>query len=76
MSEKVAFITGASRGIGAESAVALARERVRRAEIALGLIERYAPEAAMTVGPADDLGIPAAGWGRDQEGWQRRDSEE
>ena len=40
--------------------VALSRERVRRAEIACGIIARYCPEAVMSPLRAKDLGIPAA----------------
>ena len=40
--------------------VALSRERVRRAEIARGMIARYCPEAVMSPLGAADLGIPAA----------------
>jgi hypothetical protein len=39
--------------------IALARERVRRSEIAYGIIQRYCPEAAMSPLGARDLGIPA-----------------
>lgn len=38
--------------------VALSRERVRRAEIACGMIARYMPEAVMSPLRAKDLGIP------------------
>ena len=37
---------------------ALSRERVRRAEIAMGVIARYCPEAVMSPLGAKDLGIP------------------
>ncbi|QUH02327.1 U32 family peptidase [Saccharopolyspora erythraea] len=40
------------------TAVALARERVRRAQIGLGLLDRYAPEAKASPLPADDLAVP------------------
>ncbi len=40
--------------------VALSRERVRRAEIAFEIINRYCPEAVMSPLKAKDLGIPAA----------------
>jgi hypothetical protein len=40
--------------------VALSRERVRRAQIAMGMIARYCPEAVMSPLRAADLGIPAA----------------
>ena len=39
--------------------VALSRERVRRAEIAMEIISRYCPEAVMSPLKAQDLGIPA-----------------
>ncbi len=39
-------------------AVNMGRERVRRARIALDLIERYAPEAKMSPLASSDLGIP------------------
>lgn len=38
--------------------IALSKERVRRAEIALGMIARYMPIAAMSPLKAKDLGIP------------------
>ena len=38
--------------------IALARERVRRAEIACEMIRRYSPDAAMSPLGAKDLGIP------------------
>ncbi len=38
--------------------VALARERVRRAQIALEVLERYYPKAAMSPLRAADLGVP------------------
>lgn len=41
-----------------ETAATLARERVRRARIALDLLERYAPEAKMSPLGGKDLGIP------------------
>ncbi|MGA8115388.1 MAG: U32 family peptidase [Actinocatenispora sp.] len=40
------------------TAVALGRERVRRAEIGLGLLDRYAPDAVMSKLPADGLAVP------------------
>jgi hypothetical protein len=40
--------------------LALSRERVRRAEIAMGIIARYCPEAEMSPLRAKDLGIPVA----------------
>jgi peptidase U32-like protein len=40
--------------------IALSRERVRRAEMALEIIQRYCPEAVMSPLKAKDLGIPAA----------------
>lgn len=40
------------------TAVALARERVHRARIALDLLERYCPDAVMSARGAADLGIP------------------
>lgn len=40
------------------TAVNLARERVRRAELVLGLIQRYCPEMVMSSVGAKDLGIP------------------
>jgi len=40
------------------TAVALARERVHRARIALDLLQRYWPEAVMSVRGAADLGLP------------------
>jgi len=39
--------------------VALSRERVRRARLALELIARFCPEAVMSPLRAKDLGIPA-----------------
>jgi hypothetical protein len=42
------------------TAVALSRERVRRAEIAREMILRHAPEAIMSPLRAKDLGVPAA----------------
>ena len=42
------------------TAVALGRERVRRAEIALSMLERYYPEAKTTERGASFPGIPAA----------------
>jgi hypothetical protein len=39
--------------------IALSRERVRRAEIAMEIIGRYCPEAVMSPLKAKDLGIPA-----------------
>jgi hypothetical protein len=41
--------------------VALSRERVRRAEIALELLKRQAPELVMSPLKAADLGVPAGG---------------
>lgn len=41
-----------------ETAVSLARERVRRAHVALDLMERYAPGAKMSPLGSKDLGIP------------------
>lgn len=41
--------------------LALSRERVRRAEIACGIIARYCPEALMSPLRAADLGIPVKG---------------
>ncbi len=41
-----------------DTAVKLGRERVRRARIALDLMERYAPEAKMSPLGSKDLGIP------------------
>ncbi|WP_163508429.1 U32 family peptidase [Fodinicola acaciae] len=40
------------------TAIALAKERVRRAEIGLGLLRRYAPEAVTSTLPASDLAVP------------------
>ena len=40
------------------TAINLARERVRRAELVLGLIQRYCPEMVMSHVGAKDLGIP------------------
>jgi hypothetical protein len=40
------------------TAINLARERVRRAELVLGLIQRYCPEFVMSDVGAKDLGIP------------------
>lgn len=40
------------------TAIALSRERVRRARIALDMIERYYPEATMSEVGAEDLAIP------------------
>ena len=42
------------------TAVALVRERVRRAEIGLELLHRYAPDAVGSALPAADLAVPAA----------------
>ncbi|MQA11937.1 MAG: hypothetical protein GEU98_26035 [Pseudonocardiaceae bacterium] len=42
------------------TAVALGRERVRRAEIGLGMLRRYAPDAVASELPAADLAVPAA----------------
>ncbi|KAA9161092.1 hypothetical protein FPZ12_015130 [Amycolatopsis acidicola] len=42
------------------TAVALSRERVRRAEIGLELLHRYAPDAVGSTLPAADLAVPAA----------------
>lgn len=39
--------------------IALSKERVRRAEIACGMIRRYMPHAVMSPLKAKDLGIPA-----------------
>jgi len=41
-----------------DTAVRLARERVRRARIALDIMERYAPQAKMSPLGSKDLGIP------------------
>lgn len=41
------------------TALALSRERVRRAQIAMEMIARYAPDAVMSPLGAADLGIPA-----------------
>jgi hypothetical protein len=41
-----------------QTAVNLARERVRRARIALDLLDRYAPTAELAPVGSDDLGIP------------------
>ena len=41
-----------------DTAVHLARERLRRARIALDLLERYAPQAKMSPLGSKDLGIP------------------
>lgn len=43
------------------TAVALARERVHRAAIALDMVRRYYPEARSSERGASDLGIPTAG---------------
>jgi hypothetical protein len=40
------------------TAVALARERVRRAQIGLGLLNRYAPDTKVSALPADGLAVP------------------
>jgi hypothetical protein len=40
------------------TAISLARERVRRARIALDLLEQYAPQAKMSPPGSKDLGIP------------------
>ncbi|WP_199429383.1 U32 family peptidase [Qaidamihabitans albus] len=40
------------------TAVSLGRERVRRAEIGLEMLARYAPEAVGSLLPADDLAVP------------------
>jgi hypothetical protein len=40
--------------------IALSRERVRRAEMAMEIISRFCPEAVMSPLKAKDLGIPAA----------------
>lgn len=41
--------------------VAMARERVRRAQIALEMLARYYPQAVMSPPGAADLGVPVAG---------------
>jgi len=41
------------------TAVALCRERVRRARIGLDLLARYYPDATTSTGPAPDLAVPA-----------------
>ncbi len=41
-----------------DTAVKLARERVHRAALVMGIIQRHAPEAVMGETGADDLGIP------------------
>ncbi len=41
-----------------DTAASLARERVRRARIALDILERYAPQAKMSPLGSKDLGIP------------------
>jgi hypothetical protein len=47
-------------GTHLESTVlALSRERVRRAEIAMEMIARFCPEAVMSALRARDLGVPA-----------------
>ena len=43
-----------------ETAVALCRERVRRAKLVADLIARHAPDAAMSKPGAADLGVPIA----------------
>ena len=40
------------------TAIALAKERVRRAEIGLGLLARYGPESVSSKLPAADLAVP------------------
>jgi hypothetical protein len=40
------------------TAIALGRERVRRARIGLDLLHRYAPDAIMSTLPAKDLAVP------------------
>ena len=42
------------------TALALSRERVRRAEMAMEMIRRYCPEAVMSPLKTKDLGVPAA----------------
>ena len=41
-----------------DMAIKLGRERVRRAELVLDLIQRYTPDAVMSQPGAADLGIP------------------
>ena len=41
------------------TALALSRERVRRAQIAMEIIARYCPQAVMSPLGSPDLGIPA-----------------
>lgn len=41
-------------------ATGLSRERVRRAEVAMEIIRRFCPDAAMSAPGAKDLGVPAA----------------
>ena len=41
-----------------ETAIKLAKERVRRAALVMGIIKRHAPDAVMGSVGADDLGIP------------------
>ncbi|MEV4730362.1 U32 family peptidase [Saccharopolyspora sp. NPDC049426] len=43
------------------TAVALGRERVRRAQLGLGLLARYSPDAIASVLPAEGLAVPTAG---------------
>lgn len=42
-----------------ETAVKLAKERVRRAALVMGIIRRHAPDAVMSQTGAADLGVPA-----------------
>lgn len=46
------------------TAIALVRERVRRAEIGLELLERHYPEAVASKLPAEALAVPVQGWRR------------
>ena len=43
------------------TAVALGRERVRRAQLGLGLLARYSPDAIASVLPAEGLAVPMSG---------------
>lgn len=53
------FIYPSGSHIG-DTAIKLARERVRRAELGLGFLRRYAPEASMSPIGAVDLAVPVA----------------
>jgi hypothetical protein len=44
-----------------QTAIAMSRERVRRARLGLDLLQRYYPEAAGSRLPAPGLAVPLAG---------------